>query len=124
MVLDNEVALVIQRSWAPGTHLTNSQQGGSCTLVAPEDLHPDARTLAVSAANIIGSEVAGANVIQHWTGGRWYVLDVNANPAIVTGAFVEHKIAAYLSFVRNRLRDAPDRRHDVQAPPKPTSRPR
>lgn len=120
LVLGNDVALVIQRTWAPGTHLTNSQQGGLCTLVDPEDLDPHARALAVSAADLVGSQVAGVNIIQHWTSGCWYILDVNTNPAIATGAFVEHKIAAYRSYVHQQLRCPPgERPHGRHARPGP-----
>jgi len=109
LVLGGEVALAMRRTWAPGTHLTNTAQGGDATLVAPEDLDPAATRLARQAARLVDSEVAGVNLIQSWATGRWYVLDVNTNPAIATGSFVAEKLTAYRSYLCKRLDAAPGR---------------
>jgi glutathione synthase/RimK-type ligase-like ATP-grasp enzyme len=103
LVLGDEVGLIMRRSWAPGTHLANTAQGGASVLVDPADFDPAVKGVAAGAARLINSEVAGVNLIQHWTTGQWYVLDANANPAITTGAFVEEKLAAYQSYLRRRL---------------------
>ena len=64
---------------------------------------PAAQTLARDAAALIGSEVAGINLIQHWTTGQRFILDANVNPAIASGVFVEQNLAAYRSYVRDRV---------------------
>ncbi|MGI5182346.1 hypothetical protein ACQEVZ_39300 [Dactylosporangium sp. CA-152071] len=96
-----------QRRGRAGNSVSDdSHQGGDCALVQPEDFDPRAQALALEAAALMGSEVAGINVIQHWTSGQWFILDANVNPAIAGGAFVEQKVAAYRSYLRDRIRQA------------------
>lgn len=103
LVLGGEVQLVMRRSWAPGTHLSNTEQGAAAILVEPAAFAAAAKRMAIQAARLIGSEVAGVNLIQDWATQRWYVLDANSNPAMATGLFVEDKLAAYCSYLHKRL---------------------
>jgi len=99
LVMGADVKLALRRSWAPGSHLSNTEQGGASVLVEPAELSPSVCRLAIECAAVLDYEIAGVNLIQHWTTGSWHVLDVNATPAITTGAFVEEKIAAYRAYL-------------------------
>jgi glutathione synthase/RimK-type ligase-like ATP-grasp enzyme len=103
LVLGGEVGLVMRRNWAAGTHLNDSEQGCATFLVDPDELDASAKQSAIEAARLIGSEVAGVNLIQHWVTQLWYVLDANPNPAMTTGPFVDDKLAAYHTYLRRRL---------------------
>jgi glutathione synthase/RimK-type ligase-like ATP-grasp enzyme len=106
LVLGGMVGAVIRRTWARGTHLTNTAQGGYGALVDPEQVEPSAVRLGLHAASLMGSEVAGVNLMQDWTTGEWYVLGTDTNPALTTGVFVAEKLTAYSSYLRRRLGNA------------------
>jgi glutathione synthase/RimK-type ligase-like ATP-grasp enzyme len=77
--------------------------GGQSVLVDVAGLDPAVKGLAVRAAALIGCDVAGVDLIQHWTTRQWYVLDATSNPAIGTGAFADAKLGAYSSYLRRSV---------------------
>lgn len=103
LVFDEEATFAIRRTGVDELYLTNTAQGGRAVLLATKELDPVAARLAVQAASLVGYEVAGVNLIQDWTTGQWYVLDVNSSPAIATGAFVQQKLEAYSSYLKHKL---------------------
>lgn len=108
LVLGGVSSIVIRRTWAPGTHLTNTSRGGTGTLVEPGECDPLAVQIALEAANLLGNEVVGINVMQDWTTGQWYLLGADPNPALTSGVFVAEKLVAYASYLRRRLLDSSD----------------
>jgi glutathione synthase/RimK-type ligase-like ATP-grasp enzyme len=103
LVFGTATPVVIRQTAVGATHLTGPLHGGRAQLVDPSDVDPVARRLAVRAAHLIDSEVASVTVIQHWTTGRWYVLDASANPTIGVGDFAGEITSAYSSYLRRRL---------------------
>jgi glutathione synthase/RimK-type ligase-like ATP-grasp enzyme len=103
LVLGDTVALAIRRQRAGDSHLSNTSQGGTGSLVDPADLDPYVRRLALDAAREMGNEVTAVNLIQDWTDGRWYVLGADANPALTSGAFAGEKMHAYWAYLCRRL---------------------
>jgi glutathione synthase/RimK-type ligase-like ATP-grasp enzyme len=72
-------------------------------LIDPDELNPNVRQLAARAALLIGCDIAAVNLIQHWTTGKWCILDATATPAIATGAFAAEKLDAYSAYLRRVL---------------------
>ncbi len=106
LVLGGVSSIVIRRTWAPGSHLTNTSRGGIGTLVEPGECDPYAVQIALDAAHLLGNEVVGINVIQDWTTGKWYLLGADPNPALASGVFVAEKLVAYAAYLRRRLLDS------------------
>jgi ribosomal protein S6--L-glutamate ligase len=102
-VLRGEVLGAIRRQAPHGEWRTNVSLGGKA-----EPCRPDAQTcqLALRAAQAIGAEMAGVDLMEDQDGGRMVVLEVNAVPgwralATVTGIDVA---ADVLSALRDAAR--------------------
>lgn len=108
LVLGGMSSVVVRRTWAPGSHLTNTSRGGIGTLVEPGECDPSAVQVALKAAQLLGNDVVSVNVMQDWTTGGWYLLGADTNPALASGVFVAEKLAAYSAYLRRRLRDSLD----------------
>jgi glutathione synthase/RimK-type ligase-like ATP-grasp enzyme len=89
--------LVIKRKAVAGSHLNNTSQGGQAELAL--DLSPSiinqARKLAVQEGYI----VAGADVIIERSSGKHYFLEINSQPQIMSGSFLEEKKRLLRDFV-------------------------
>jgi glutathione synthase/RimK-type ligase-like ATP-grasp enzyme len=103
LVFGGKVSVAMQRTGTERLYPTNTARGGNAVLLALDELDPVAVQLAIRATSFIGYDVAGVNLIQNWTTGCWYVLDVNTSPAIGTGAFVPEKLNAYSSYLKRKL---------------------
>lgn len=92
--------LIIKRSSTSGSHLNNTSQRGQAELL-PEDALPS--SLLMQARRHIGQlgmTIAGVDIIYDVVHDRYLFLEVNAQPQLVTGAFVAEKqklLANYLS---------------------------
>ncbi len=96
LVLDGRV-LAAMRRHARNDWRTNVAQGGRAEAAA---LAPDEERLALAAANVLATNVAGVDLLQG-PDGEWYVLEVNAVPgwralASVTGVDVAAEIIQFL----------------------------
>lgn len=103
LIIGNET-LVIGRSAQEGTHLNNTSQGGAASLVEVETL-PD--TVLEDARKILQfyqMTIAGVDVLQSKSSGEYYFLEVNAQPQLMTGAFIEKK-AEMVGKLLGDLRD-------------------
>src|ERR1700722_6390583 len=85
--------------------VTAEGQVSDCvTLADPAELDPAARRLAIHAATVLKYDVASVDLVQHWTTGEWYVLQVSPSPALSKGPYVLEKLGAYSSFLERRAR--------------------
>jgi len=91
---------VIKRVARPGSHLNNTSQGGTATLMPltelPAHVLGDARRLAKRLQLV----TAGVDVLQDSTTGAYYVLEVNSQPQLVTGAFLDTKLELFQQYLR------------------------
>jgi glutathione synthase/RimK-type ligase-like ATP-grasp enzyme len=90
LVIGNEV-LVIGRKAVEGSHLNNTSKGGSATLIDHASLPAGVLDDARKAAKGLGMTIAGVDVITHKETGKYYFLEVNSQPQLMSGAFVEEK---------------------------------
>lgn len=103
LVFGGQASIAMQLTGTESLYPTNTAQSGRTVLLAPDEFDPVAMKLAVRAASLTGFEVAGIKLIQNWTTGRWYVLNVDSSPALGTGAFVSQKLHAYSSYLKRIL---------------------
>ncbi|MEU2282522.1 hypothetical protein ABZ614_11415 [Streptomyces sp. NPDC013178] len=106
LVLGGDAALVMHRCNTDGSHLTNTEQGHHATLFEVETFDVTALELAARAASVLDCEIAGINMVQDRHTGEWFLLEVNASPAIGSGAFAAEKTRAYASYLQARLAQA------------------
>ena len=93
----------LYRQAAEGSHLNNTSAGASSTFIETANLLPKVVRRAIGAAKATRHNVAGVDIVLDKTTGKLRVLEVNEGPQIVTGHFVERKMAAFDDFVREAL---------------------
>lgn len=76
-VIDGKVVASIQRTAAPGEFRANLHQGGSASVAK---ITPEERKLAVTAAKVLGLDVAGVDIIRSKNGPL--LLEVNSSPGL------------------------------------------
>jgi hypothetical protein len=101
--LGGDVVLAVRRTWEPATQLGSLQNGTANSLVDADDLGSAVKSLGGRATEVTGYEVARVDLIESWARGCWFVLDVNANLGMTSGAFGDEKVAAYRTYLRKRL---------------------
>ncbi len=94
-VIGDKVIAAMQRNAAPGEFRSNLHRGGTAEVVK---LRPDERKLAVKAAQVMGLDVAGVDIIRSNHGPL--VLEVNSSPGLegieratgkdIAGAIIEY----------------------------------
>jgi len=94
-VIGDKVVAAMQRTAAPGEFRSNLHRGGSAEVVR---LRPDERKLATKAAQVMGLDVAGVDLIRSNHGSL--VLEVNSSPGLegieratgkdIAGAIIEY----------------------------------
>ena len=72
-------------------------------LVDEQDVPGAVKQMAIKAAEVSKIDVAGVDVIKDKETGLWYCLEVNENPQLVTGAFVDKKILAFSDYLSNQM---------------------
>lgn len=101
IVLGKEPRMVIKRTRSGDTHLNNTSQGADARLLAIDQLSDEDRKIALKAAELMGRETAGVDLMYELGTGKPYILEVNASPQIGTGAFTDEKIAMYCKYFDN-----------------------
>jgi glutathione synthase/RimK-type ligase-like ATP-grasp enzyme len=90
LVVGDEV-IAIGRKAGDGTHLNNTSQGGEARQVDVEALPDEMVAQARAICQRFGIKVGGVDVIQDKETGEHYFLEVNAQPQLMTGAYVDQK---------------------------------
>ena len=92
LVVGYEPRLVIsRRRQDDATHLNNTSQGADAQLLELDTLGAETLRIAVDAARLLKREIAGADIMFEEGSGRPFLLEVNAGPQIVSGAYVDEK---------------------------------
>lgn len=90
LIIGEETA-IIHRKGSDDSHLNNTSQGGTATLVGvsefPKEIVEQARIYAAECQY----EIAGVDAIIDKNTGKHYFLEINSQPQLMTGAFVEKK---------------------------------
>jgi glutathione synthase/RimK-type ligase-like ATP-grasp enzyme len=90
LIIGNEI-LAIGRSAVGGSHLNNTSQGGEATMIdvgqIPQKVLEDSRLITEH----FKMTIAGVDVLQDKDTNIFYFLEVNAQPQLMSGAFVDQK---------------------------------
>lgn len=100
--LDNK-PMVFHRKGTPDTHLNNTSQGGTGTMVELSSLPGEYVAMARKAAEAVGREISGVDIIVDKQTSKPYVLEVNSTPVIATGYAIEAKNAKFAEFLQQQL---------------------
>ncbi len=95
-VVGKKVIAAMQRKAIKGEYRSNLHRGGTAEVIR---LHPDERALAVRAAQVMGLDLAGVDIIRSSHGPL--VIEVNSSPGLegietATGKNVADKIIEYI----------------------------
>lgn len=105
LVFGRHISLVIYRSRKDdSTHLNNTSQGGTASLVPVEQLPTEIRNKSITAASLFELGISGVDMLQDKETGAWYCLEVNGDPQIASGAFVAEKQKAYAQYIETELK--------------------
>ncbi len=85
------------------SHLFSKSQDGPVQYKKLHELPGEMIAMCITAAVKLDWQIAGVDVVQDKTMGRWYCLEVNNSPQLVSGAFVDRKRAALASFFQEAL---------------------
>jgi len=99
LILGDQKPIVIKRMAKENSHLNNTSQGGGAEIIDnfPVRVIEEAKSLAAKA----GMVLAGVDILPDAETGEHFVLEINSQPQILTGAFVEQKQEA----IKNLLKD-------------------
>jgi glutathione synthase/RimK-type ligase-like ATP-grasp enzyme len=82
--------LLFERRGGAGSHLNNTSKGAQATKV-PNDLPASIIRQSQELADSLGLMLAGVDIMPHRETGELYFLEVNLQPQLRTGAFLEDK---------------------------------
>lgn len=101
LVAGAQPPLVIKRIAGRGTHLNNTSRGADAELVneLPQRLIKTSKRLAER----LGMSLAGVDILPDSQTGEYFFLEINSQPQILTGAFVEEKRVAIKKLLNNYL---------------------
>lgn len=103
LVLNNKVCMAILRKGKGDSHLNNTSQGGSASLVPLSQLSKKIISDCLRAVDLEKLQVAGVDVVIDRNTNRHYFLEVNRAPQLATGAFIEEKLKAYSDMISEIL---------------------
>ena len=101
--LENNEPLVFRRTAVAGSHLNNTSKGGTGAFVDIAKLPADYLRYAQKAAELLGREIGGVDILVDKTNGKPYVLEVNGTPALATGYGVDVKLGRLAKFLAESM---------------------
>lgn len=99
VVMDHAVCAIGKRCGQKGEWRHNISLGGTVQAIPVTKADPKIKKLAEKCAQEIGMIIAGIDIIQHRETGKYYVLEANPAPGMVTPGVSE----AYLEFFKRKL---------------------
>lgn len=105
LVMNGKPTLVIKRSSNSNSHLNNTSQGGSATILPLDTIEKPLLDLAVNASIFSKLQVADVDLAKHSRTGRYYLFEINNAPQISSGSFRDEKAIAYAKMIKELLAD-------------------
>ena len=93
---------VIGRKATTGSHLNNTSQGGSAALVDGSDVPESMLNDSLKISRALDMSIAGVDALIDTETGEYSFLEVNSQPQLMSGAFVEEKeqlVGEYLKSI-------------------------
>jgi glutathione synthase/RimK-type ligase-like ATP-grasp enzyme len=110
LVTGKEVSMAINRTSVSNKnplkeHLNQPAGGLNASLLKTGNIPTEVKELAIRAAQIMGREIAGVDLLQDSKSRQWYILEANYDPQIRTGRFLDEKLKAVAKFLDDQLID-------------------
>lgn len=105
VLLAGEKQLIIRRQGAADSHLNNTSQGATATLVPEADFPAEVISQARQFAAALHYDITGVDVLFASTTGKHYFLEANSQPQIISGAFVDEKRQLLADYFAKKLAD-------------------
>lgn len=104
LVFAKKIVLVIYRYRKDeATHLNNTSQGAAAELRDEMDLPEGVRFDSIRAADTMGRDIAGVDMVYDKSKKMWYCFEVNDGPQLATGAFLEQKKEIFAQYIKREL---------------------
>lgn len=100
VLIAGEEVMVIKRSARQDSHLNNTSKGGEAELVPVAELPEEVIRLSKHIVAAIKMTVAGVDVLYDQSKDEYNFLEVNSQPQLMTGAFVDEKATLIGKFFR------------------------
>lgn len=91
ILMIGEQTVVIRRHAEAGSHLNNTSQGGTADLIEANNLPRNIISQAKDIMQQFGMSIAGVDVMADKTTQEFFFLEVNGQPQLMSGAYVEEK---------------------------------
>lgn len=91
ILIIGDETIVIGRSAQEGSHLNNTSQGGEATEVSVDSLPKEVIEQSHAIAQYFKMTIAGVDALQDKVTKKFYFLEVNSQPQLMTGAFTDKK---------------------------------
>jgi glutathione synthase/RimK-type ligase-like ATP-grasp enzyme len=93
ILIVGDQTMVIKREAVADSHLNNTSKGGTASETDESELPAEVLQHAHALADAFGMHIAGVDAIQDKVTGDYFFLEINAQPQLMSGAFIEKKIA-------------------------------
>ena len=104
LVFGGEVKLAIHRMRGDDTtHLNNTSQGGTATIIPIEQLPAAVIEASCQAARLCKLGIAGVDMVQNKDTKQWYCFEVNEGPQMATGSHRHEKWDALAHYLITEL---------------------
>lgn len=90
LVMNRKSQLQIQRRGLDDTHLNNTSKGGIALIV--DNLPAEVLKQAEELVNYLDADLAGVDILQSDKDDKYYFLEINFQPQIISGALVDQKL--------------------------------
>lgn len=94
---------VSEHSNANKSHLNKPAGGANSELIPVDEADPSMVKLAKKCSKIMKRNIAGVDLIQDKNNGKWYILEVNYNPSMVSDNRSREKAFIFSQYVNNKL---------------------
>lgn len=91
VLLVGDHAAIIHRKGQDGSHLNNTSTGGQATLINLDEFPAAILEQSRQFATYCGYEIAGVDAIIDKNTGKHYFLEINSQPQLASGAFIDTK---------------------------------
>lgn len=105
LLIIGDDAELIHRKAVGDSHLNNTSQGGTATLRDVSPIPSELLERIHGYLKAYGLITAGVDILQDSSTGEWYLLEVNSQPQLTTGAYLPEKVALFAKYLA-KLNDA------------------
>lgn len=104
LVMSKQAKLAMFRSLDQArSHTFDVKLDGQAVQIPLSQLPGEVIKMCIHAASQLGWQIAGVDIMQDKLTGKWYCLEVNNSPQLVSGPYVEEKKQALVTFFKNKL---------------------